>query len=167
LLFIFFLKKSIPLQLISFDFYIKFDPHSFDSYFFILFLIDFFFNFIPKHFVSFYFYVKFGLYSFNSYPFRSFLKLFFFSFHPSKLGWLGIRFRNIFCCGDFSLMSWVWNVNPNWHQSFFNLFLHYFFVILSFNIEFVEDWDSWFFFAFRFTMLSQSHYLDRVSDKFA
>jgi hypothetical protein len=50
--FLFFKKKFIPLQLISFDFYIKFDPHSFDSYFFILFLIDFFFNFIPKHFVE-------------------------------------------------------------------------------------------------------------------
>ena len=59
----------VPNHLVLFDFYIKFDLHSFDWFFFYHFLIEFFFNLIPQHLILIYFYLKFGLHSSYCYLF--------------------------------------------------------------------------------------------------
>jgi hypothetical protein len=113
--------------------------------------LNLFFNFIPQHFIS-----------LDLFFFRSFFNLIlFFKFYLLTLSWLEITLHNLFDA------MMLYNINLDWHQSFFYLFFYsdFIFLILSSTLDFLGI-ELHIFFVFLSIRLSWSHDLNRVFDEF-
>ena len=126
---------------ILFCFCIKFDPQYFYFYLFCFesfFYLIFSFNFIPWCLVLIGFYIKFDSNFFIAIYFilNHFLNWFFFSFSL-----LNIWFHFIF--------MWIFSQSFNLYLFCFGFFFNgIYFLILSLNILFIENFTSWFFWVF-------------------
>jgi hypothetical protein len=147
---------------VSFNFCIKFDPHSFNCYFlFIIFLIEFYFQFHPLTF-DFYLFlrqIRLIVIYFVLDPFCN--VLFFFSISSLNILWLRILLHSFDGLPSMVLVlsssqrSWVLDINTFWLRSFFKFFLNFIFynIIIQCLIYWILVFVLFLFFFFVYSVI--------------